>query len=362
MRKTLRAAAAGLALIMAVAGAPGSAQAGPDGTAVPKHERSLDLGWTLTDTGVTSQFRGLSAVSANTAWVAGSKGTILRTTDAGRHWQNVSPPDAAALEFRDIEAFDARRAVALTIGPGADSRVYVTDDGGATWTNTFTNDEEAAFYDCMAFFDSRHGLAMSDPVDGRIRFARTSDGGRTWTRLAPEASPEALPGEFAFAASGQCLVAADSTNGFLVTGGGSTARVLHTPDRGETWTAYDTPVPSGPSAGIYAAAFRDARHAIFVGGDYTTPDSAPGGVAFTDRGPGAVRTAESVPGQYRSGVSFLAGPVAVTVGPGGSDITLDGGRTWRRFDDGAFDSVDCVHGFACWASGPKGRVARLSLG
>src|SRR3954470_14331925 len=91
------------------------------------------LAWHLTDTGTTARFRGLSPVSASVAWVAGTAGTVLRTVDGGRHWASVGPADASALEFRDIEAFDARHAVALTIGEGTDSRIYSTSDGGSSW-------------------------------------------------------------------------------------------------------------------------------------------------------------------------------------------------------------------------------------
>ena len=92
-------------------------------------------------------------------------------------------PGAAELEFRDIEAFDARRAVVLAIGEGEASRVFRTDDGGATWTESFRNTDPRAFYDCLTFFDRRHGLAMSDPVDGKFRILSTSDGGRSWKVL-----------------------------------------------------------------------------------------------------------------------------------------------------------------------------------
>ena len=48
----------------------------------------------------------------------------------------------------------------------------------------------------------------------------------------------------------------------------------------------------------------------------------------------------------------------IAVGPTGSDVSDDGGRSWRAFDTTAYDAVDCVP-FTCWASGPNGAVAVL---
>jgi photosystem II stability/assembly factor-like uncharacterized protein len=322
--------------------------------------------WQPSDTGVTAQFRGLAPVSGRVVWVAGSAGTVLRTVDGGRSWQQVGPPGAAALQFRDIEAFDADHAVALTIGTGTDSRVYATSDGGRTWTEAFRNEDPAAFYDCLTFLDRRHGLALSDPVDGRFRILATDDGGRSWRVRPTGGMPEALPGEFAFAASGTCLVSADRWGGgraWFATGGGERARVFATSDGGRTWRVTDTPVPSGPTAGIYSLAFKDPWHGIAVGGDYTVPASAPGGAAVTRDGGRTWTTSAVVPGEYRSGAAWVGvGPVALAVGPTGSDVSTDGGRTWRRFDTGSFDAVMCAPDRACWASGAQGRVAKLRWG
>lgn len=315
------------------------------------------LSWQLTDTGTTARFRGLAPVSASVAWVAGAAGTVLRTVDGGKHWSSVGPADASALEFRDIEAFDARRAVALTIGEGADSRVYATSDGGRHWTETFRNDDPNAFYDCMTFLDQRHGLALSDPVGGKFRILATDDGGRHWQVRPTAGMPAALDGEFAFAASGTCLV---STQGraYFASGGGSAARIFSSRDGGRNWSVVDSPIPSGASAGIYSLAFADPAHGIAVGGDYTTPTAAPSGSAYLAGRRWTV--SRTVPGEYRSGAAWLGrGPVALTVGPTGSDVSFDGGRTWKAFDGGSFDAVLCAHDGACWASGEQGRVAKL---
>ncbi|MGW6871689.1 WD40/YVTN/BNR-like repeat-containing protein [Streptomyces xanthophaeus] len=336
------------------------AQASPDGT--PSELRGA--AWALKDTGKDARFRGLAAVSRSTAWVAGSKGTVLRTVDGGRSWRDVSPPGAVAegLELRDIEAFDARRAVALSIGEGEASRVLRTEDGGATWTETFRNPDPRAFYDCLTFFDSRHGLAMSDPVDGKFRILSTQDGGRTWRVLPASGMPEALPGEAGFAASGQCLVASGPRDVWLATGGGATARVLHSADRGLTWRVADSTVPAGdPARGVFALAFRDRTTGLAVGGDYRTGQPSPQAAAVSADAGRTWRQAVTPPPAYRSGAAWFpyTHGAALAVGPTGTDVTTDGGRTWRPLDPGSFDTVDCTPDAACWAAGEKGRVARL---
>ncbi|WP_414930936.1 WD40/YVTN/BNR-like repeat-containing protein [Streptomyces sp. Je 1-369] len=347
----------GAMLAGTVLAAPGAARA--DGGA---HHPDRKPHWQLKDSGTDARFRGLAAVSRNTAWVAGTKGTVLRTADGGKTWREVSPPGAAGLEFRDIEAFDGRRAVVLAIGEGEASRVLRTDDGGATWTESFRNTDAKAFYDCMTFFDRRHGLAMSDPVDGKFRILSTADGGRPWKVLPNAGMPAAQEGEAGFAASGQCLVSNGPRDVWLATGGAARARVLHSADRGLTWKAIDAPIPAGdPARGVFGLAFRDRTHGIAVGGDYRADQPSPKAAAVTRDGGGRWDQAGAPPPAYRSGVAWFphSRSVALAVGPTGTDVTTDGGRSWRTVDSGSYDTVDCTPDRGCWAAGEKGRIARL---
>ncbi|MEU3978942.1 oxidoreductase [Streptomyces sp. NPDC026672] len=353
------AAAAALGAVLAALAA-GPAAAGTPHHPAPHHPAPH---WQLQDSGTPEvRYRGLAAVDRRTAWLAGTGGTVLRTTDGGAHWRNVSPPGASGLEFRDVEAFDARRAVVLAIGEGDASRVYRTDDGGATWTESFRNTDPAAFYDCLAFFDQRHGLAMSDPVDGRFRILSTGDGGRSWRVLPGAGMPAAQTGEAGFAASGQCLVTAGPKDVWLATGGAARARVLHSGDRGLTWTATDSPIPAGdPARGVFALAFRDRAHGLAVGGDFRADQPSPRAAAVTSDGGRTWRPAATPPPAYRSGVAWLphSRTTALAVGPTGTDVTTDAGRTWRTVDTGSYDTVSCAPDLSCWAAGEKGRVARL---
>jgi photosystem II stability/assembly factor-like uncharacterized protein len=314
--------------------------------------------WQLTPTGSTARLRGLSAVSERVVWASGSAGTVLRTTNKGATWQSVGPPGTANLQFRDIEAFDEDTAVILAIGPSTDSRIYRTSDAGATWSLVFVNDEPLAFYDCMAWFDKYRGLALSDPVNGAFRILTTGDGGRTW-QVVDADMPPALPAEFAFAASGQCITTAGGRDAWFGTGGDAVARVFHSSDRGQTWTVAPTPIRSGPSAGIFALAFRDPQHGLASGGDFLLPAASPDALALTDDGGATWQLVADAPNQYRSGATWVTGTDAIIVGPSGSDASFDQGGTWHRFDNGSFDTVDCAGGHACWASGEQGRVAYL---
>jgi photosystem II stability/assembly factor-like uncharacterized protein len=315
--------------------------------------------WQDTPTGSAARLRGLSAVSQTTAWASGSLGTVLRTTDRGATWQQVGPPGTQDLQFRDIEAFDADHAVILSIGPGSDSRIYVTADGGRTWTLTFVNQEPTAFYDCMTFFDDRRGLALSDPPDGqRFRVIATEDGGLSW-HLTGAQMPTALPGEFAFAASGQCITSDHGHRAWFGTGGAAEARVFRSDDGGASWTVASTPIASGPTAGIFALAFRGQQHGLAVGGDFLAETASPDNFARTNDGGASWNLLPAAPPEYRSGATWVDGHTAIAVGPSGSDVSTDAGTTWQRFDDGSLDTVDCARPTACWASGANGRVAYL---
>ncbi|KAF4915611.1 Ycf48-like protein [Colletotrichum viniferum] len=326
--------------------------------------RHANLTWEILPTGSKQQFRGLSPVSDKIAWVSGTNGTVLLTTDGGASWSSVGPslaPEDAELQFRDVQAFSAEKAVILSIGEGADSRVYITNDGGASWTQTFGNEEAAAFFNCVDFEDEERGLAVSDPVDGKFRLIETVDGGKSWEIVDSSGMAPALEGEFGFAASGTCISTA-AGRWYLASGGVDPGRVFRSAD-GHNWDVSGSAVAGGASAGVFSVQFKDNLNGIAVGGDFNVANGSAYTSSWSEDGGATWTASEAFPGGYRSGSSWAPGlcNVAVAVGPSGSDVTVDGGRTWRTFDTGSFDSVECLSGRVCWASGSGGRVGRLWL-
>jgi photosystem II stability/assembly factor-like uncharacterized protein len=323
------------------------------------------LAWDLRSSNTSAQFRGLAPVSDSTVWLAGTNATVLRTTNGGAIWNNISPvllPENSTLfQFRDIEAFSAETAVVLSIGEGNASRIYRTQDGGLNWMRTFVNDEPTAFYDCMAFENKRHGLAMSDPVQGKFRLIETWDGGMTWDIVPPEGMPDALTGEAGFAASGTCIEAA-AGRWYIASGGVDPGRIFRSKD-GKHWKVSNSSIPGSPAAGVFSVRFRDPKNGIAVGGDYEKPTGNTDNAVWTKDGGKSWHLAKTFPGGYRSGVSWVPGrtQMAVAVGTSGSDITYDGGKNWQAIGNGTFDAVECVSQTVCWASGSGGRVARLEV-
>ena len=120
-------------------------------------------------------------------------------------------------------------------------------------------------------------------------------------------------------------------------------------------------VVGGASAGIFSVRFQDRHIGIAVGGDFPKPNDGTRTAAWSSDGGATWQPADVAPPGYRSGSAWLTHErnVALAVGPTGSDVTTDAGRTWAPFDSGSFDSVECARDGSCWASGEQGRVARL---
>lgn len=339
-----------LILMTSAFAARSSAQ--PGGTASPQ------VPWRMQTSPVTVELRGLAVVSDRVAWASGAKGTVLRTVD-GETWKVVPVPGAEALDFRDIEAWDADTAIAMSIGPGAASNVYKTTDGGATWRRVFSNAGPDGFWDAITFRDRKHGALFGDPVKGRFQVFITEDGGESW-KPAPEAGlPAALENEGAFAASGSCLVSGPGQRLAFVTGGAAESRVFVSTDGGSTFRVSTAPVPAGAaSKGLFSVTWLDEKTLLVVGGDYKQPALEGVKAALSKDGGASWVAIEAAPGFLSSVVQGPGKDAAiVAVGLAGTGISGGDGKTWRAIDATPYNTAGFAKGTG-WAVGPKGVIAR----
>lgn len=334
--------------------------------------------WVLQNSGTTAGLRGVYSLGGGVAWASGAQGTVLRTEDGGYEWQRCAvPPDAEKLDFRGIWAWDEKTALVMSSGTGDASRLYKTTDGCSHWTLVLADPDKDGFFDAMIFTSRKAGWVLGDPVDGGIPLLHTNDGGATWTKI--ESPGLATDGKniAAFAASNSSL--ASDGRVWFVTGGEGGAFLYEGTNNcnadGEDagaqcpapWVFRRQPLPlAGKSASAGAFSVRvvwwngHVKAAVAVGGDYAKPDVTEGTAAWTPDG----RTwtaSEKPPHGFRSAVAWDASVNAwFAVGTNGSDISWDGGRTWRPLDGpesgGSWNALSLP-----FVVGPGGRIGKINL-
>ncbi len=309
--------------------------------------------WTPLTAPTKASLRGLSAVDSKVAWTSGTNGEILLTLDGGATW--VARGIGGNLDFRDIQAFDAKTAVVMSAGPGAQSRIYRTEDSGEQWTLVHQNKQEKGFFDSIAFWDRRRGILVGDPVDRKFTILTTNNGGVSWQPIAPAGMPAATEGEGAFAASGTSIAVQPGGLAWVGTGGVRGGRVFYSKDWGRTWNVTQTPIRhDAESAGIFSIVFRDTLHGVAVGGDYRKPKESAHTMVVTSDGGKTWTEAPGLTG-FRSAISFLHQSWVAT-GPEGSDQSTDGGKTWSPIDGPGFHALS-----KSFASGSDGRLSKVKV-
>jgi len=141
---------------------------------------------------VTTALRCVSNIDANNAWICGASGVVIKTTNGGYNWTNVSGngiPNTVLL----INIYGVNSNLALTAGyTGTTTFVYRTTNGGANWTQVFT--ETNGFINAVWMLNTTDGFMQGDPVSTRWSIWKTTNGGVNWDSTGlylPKAGVEA---------------------------------------------------------------------------------------------------------------------------------------------------------------------------
>lgn len=333
--------------------------------------------WKILDINTTIHMRAVHAVTSNVCWIGGTKGTVLRTINAGKSWTTLKVPDGDSLDFRDIHAFDKHTAVAMSAGESekGKARIYRTENGGETWSLVYQTTQNGVFLDGIDFWEKDKGICLGDPINGRLFILTTEDNGKSWQELPFENRPVTQPGEASFAASGTSILATEKGDVFIGTGGSKKARVFRSEDYGRSWKVSETPLAAGPSSGIFGLRFLSKKNGIAVGGDYkNTTDSTFNVLTTSDGGitwkleknmtkPTGLK--ECVAIYHKTNATWNGDTqiradnfVLVAVGPSGSSSSADRGKTWRPIGKESFHSVS-FSGNVGYAVGGKGLIGKI---
>ena len=317
--------------------------------------------WSVQTSGLDANFRGVSVKCYQkqpcVIWASGSNGVILRSTDDGKTWKQLTVAGGTDLDFRDIEAFDANTAYVMSSGDGDKSRIYKTTDAGNNWKLQYSDKRPGFFLDSLACDSMTHCVAISDPVDGKFLVLSTDDG-EQWKELPRDNMPAALPKEGAFAASGTAIALCEG-NIFFATGGPA-ARIFRSNDHGHSWKVVETPITSSnPSSGVFSIACIGNNNLVAVGGDYKDPNRAVQVAAYSKNSGETWQLSQTQPGGFRSAVGSLSNGDLIAIGPNGTDVSHDAGINWQPTDSLNLNAA-AFAGMESWAVGPKVTIARFA--
>ena len=309
--------------------------------------------------GKNTSLRGLSVVDETVAWASGSKGWTARSINGGKTWIWKQILGYENLDFRDIEAFSANRALLLSAGTPA--VILLTTDGGSVWKEVYRNDSPEIFLDGMDFWDAERGLIYGDPIKSKLVLLKTSNGGVNWENISQNNTINLMVGEASFAASGTAIRCDSKGNTWIATGG-SKSRIFYSSDYGNSWKVNDCPIIQGKSStGPFSIAFYTKKIGIAVGGDYLIDSSRVNNLILTrNSGKAWLKPFSSTFG-YRSAVEYVSKLRLIATGPGGTDISNDGGKTWTNLSQIGYHTVrKAKSGKLVLLTGSDGRIASFS--
>lgn len=201
---------------------------------------------------VTQQVGPLTSIlmiDATQGWAL-TKDAILKTTDGGIHWINVSPAGTKAGDY-SIAKGTFKSVLQGWVASVREDQVRVerTDDGGKSWKGVTLAASAPKTVDAPAFLDNQTGwlTVMGAPEKGNqpVELFATTDGGMHWKKIARSGEKNSLPKEGLKTG----ITFKDEMTGFLTlsasSGSSKDPGLLVTRDGGATWKKM--PSPSLPS-------------------------------------------------------------------------------------------------------------------
>jgi photosystem II stability/assembly factor-like uncharacterized protein len=318
----------------------------------------------------------LHMINLTTGWAL-SEHAVLRTTDGGLQWKNVTPPNTLLTRESIAEFLTASLAwVATPQANGTTTQVLRTTDGGQTWQQSTI---QATFLKQITFIDSQHGWILSGwgatgGAAEAVGVFRTSDGGKTWSNVSsalPASTDTPPPGHLPFGGQKSGIHFLNSSTGWITGTAVVNDLVLLyvSQDGGSTWNQQSLSLPPGvpsaqlslisptffsPTDGILPVIFSDLISGRGIATDiYVTHD---GGTTWKSTMPlpaafGAIDFVDTQHGWATDGMVLYS--------------TSDGGQHWAKLSPGAnfkqVTDLSFVSSTTGWAIGGQSNTSSFLL-
>ncbi|MES2747128.1 MAG: oxidoreductase [Bacteroidota bacterium] len=278
--------------------------------------------------------------------------------------QKTCEKDTLVFEFRSLALVNNDVLVASIGNPAVFFKMPKSFNADDNPRLVYEEKHEKVFYDSMQFWNDREGIAIGDPIENCFCILITRDGGETWRKIPCTNVPKLVDGEAAFAASNTNIVI-KGNNTWLVSGG-KKARVFYSPDKGKTWTVYDTPIVQGETmTGIFTADFYNEKIGFVAGGNYDKLKQNFQNKALTlDGGKTWKLVGENSGFGFASCIQFVPnsnGNELVCVGATGIYYSNDKGTTWKQISsDNSLYTIRFVDENTAIAAG-KDKIIRIKF-
>lgn len=292
-------------------------------------------GWFELSNPTIQPYFGVYFLDANTGFVCGAEGTILRTTNGGASW-DVSIPEPNTL-FYKIRFKDSNTGFAI----GSFGVIYKTENKGLSWEEVLPPNGLLQLFD-IYFLDNNYGVIVGRrgvTLDSAL-IMRTTNGGETWPIMGTTFTDQLNAVHFF-----------NYFDGFAV---GTNNLKVKTINSGQTWTSLPASTPA-------------ILHDVFATSSTNVFAVSPGGIYLSTNAGESWNL--NYPGGYLQTILFLNSSTGFAAGRDGNIWkTTNSGNGWfLQHDDPAEELMDIYFvdsdtGFAVGNKNNQGIIYKTTTG